>query len=113
MPQFMLCRTQRIFTVCAITMMGCLLMPSLFWQPAMAATTLQLEDGFVLTFDSGRIDIATGSGQMSDVILEKDGEILMMAEQLDVTAEGAPGSANGLFVTCRDAISRCPSKKCL
>ena len=92
MSQFMLCRTQRIFTVCAITMMGCLLMPSLFWQPAMAATTLQLEDGFVLTFDSGRIDIATGSGQMSDVILEKDGEILMMAEQLDVTAEGAPGS---------------------
>ena len=92
MPQFMLRRTQRIFTVCAITMMGCLLMPGLFWQPAMAATTLQLEDGFVLSFDSGQIDIGTGSGQMSDVILEKDGEILMMAEQLDVTAEGAPGS---------------------
>ena len=45
-------------------------------MPASATTTLQLENGNTLSFADGSIDLATGSGELFDIALSKDGVVV-------------------------------------
>jgi len=59
--------------------------------PAMARTTLQLEDGGTISFAEGSIDMSTGSGELVDVELAEDGVVILTAEYLFIDASGAFG----------------------
>ena len=60
--------------------------------PVAANTSLQLEDGVVLSFADGSIDIRTGSGELTGVVItEYDVEVLT-ADYLMIDASGEIGS---------------------
>ena len=66
-------------------------------QQAVAATSLQLQDGITLTFEDGQMDFTTGSGQLFDVTVEEYGDAILFAEQVEIAAEGTPGSDDWLI----------------
>lgn len=68
------------------------------WSGASSARmSLQLETGEVITFDDGNLDMATGSGRMTGVMIEDGGEVLVKADFLEIAAEGTPGSRDWMI----------------
>ena len=61
-------------------------------QPVDANTSLQLEDGLVLSFADGTIDIRTGSGELEGVVITEDDIDLLTADYLMIDASGEMGS---------------------
>ena len=89
---FQLTRRSRLFCISILSMC------SVFWaNAAFARTSLQLETGEVISFDGGSLDMATGSGQMTGVIIEDRGEIILSADYLNIAAEGTPGSVDWMI----------------
>ena len=60
--------------------------------PVDANTSLQLEDGLVLSFADGTIDIRTGSGELEGVVITEDDIDLLTADYLMIDASGEMGS---------------------
>lgn len=56
--------------------------------PAAAQTTLQLENGNILSFSEGSVDMGTGSGELRDVTVLEDGEIVLRADYVFIDASG-------------------------
>ena len=63
-------------------------------SPASARTTLQLDNGNVLSFSDGSIDIVTGSGELFDVSVVEYGEEVARAEYVRIDATGNLGQAD-------------------
>ena len=59
--------------------------------PIAANTSLQLEDGVVLSFADGNIDMRTGSGELEGVVVTEDGIELLTADYLMIDASGEIG----------------------
>ena len=68
----------------------------LVFQPSLASarTTLQLENGNVLSFSDGSIDMVTGSGELFDVSVVEYGEEVARAEYVRIDATGNLGQAD-------------------
>ena len=62
-------------------------------SPASARTTLQLDNGNVLSFSDGSIDMVTGSGELFDVSVVEYGEEVARAEYVRIDATGNLGQA--------------------
>ena len=60
----------------------------LVFQPSLASarTTLQLDNGNVLSFSDGSIDMVTGSGELFDVSVVEYGEEVARAEYVRIDA---------------------------
>ena len=65
-------------------------------QPSLASarTTLQLDNGNVLSFSDGSIDMVTGSGELFDVSVVEYGEEVARAEYVRIDATGNLGQAD-------------------
>ena len=63
-------------------------------SPASARTTLQLDNGNVLSFSDGSIDMVTGSGELFDVSVVEYGEEVARAEYVRIDATGNLGQAD-------------------
>ena len=63
-------------------------------SPASARTTLQLDNGNVLSFSDGSIDMVTGSGELFDVTIVEYGEEVARAEYVRIDATGNLGQAD-------------------
>ena len=63
-------------------------------SPASARTTLQLDNGNVLSFSAGSIDMVTGSGELFDVSVVEYGEEVARAEYVRIDATGNLGQAD-------------------
>ena len=63
-------------------------------SPASARTTLQLDNGNVLSFSDGSIDMVTGSGELFDVSVVEYGEEVARAEYVRIDAAGNLGKAD-------------------
>ena len=67
-----------------------------------ARTMLQLENGVVLSFADGDIDIRSGSGELYDLEISQDGMVTLTADYLDMDADGTIGEddwyINGLVM---------------
>ena len=63
-------------------------------SPASARTTLQLDNGNVLSFSDGSIDMVTGSGELIDVSVVEYGEEVARAEYVRIDANGNLGQAD-------------------
>lgn len=71
---------------------------SFLWaNTAFSRMSLQLETGEIISFDDGNLDMATGSGQMTGVIIEDRGEVILSADFLNIAAEGTPGSVDWMI----------------
>ena len=68
----------------------------LVFQPSLASarTTLQLDNGNVLSFSDGSIDMVTGSGELFDVSVVEHGEEVARAEYVRIDATGNLGQAD-------------------
>ena len=68
----------------------------LVFQPSLASarTTLQLDNGNVLSFSDGSIDMVTGSGELFDVSVVEYGEEVARAEYVRIDATGILGQAD-------------------
>ena len=68
----------------------------LVFQPSLASarTTLQLDNGNVLSFSDGSIDMVTGSGELFDVSVLEYGEEVARAEYVRIDATGNLGQAD-------------------
>jgi len=68
----------------------------LVFQPSLASarTTLQLDNGNVLSFSDGSIDMVTGSGELFDVSVVEYGEEVARAEYVRIDATGNLGQAD-------------------
>ena len=68
----------------------------LAFQPSLASarTTLQLDNGNVLSFSDGSIDMVTGSGELFDVSVVEYGEEVARAEYVRIDATGNLGQAD-------------------
>ena len=68
----------------------------LVFQPSLvsARTTLQLDNGNVLSFSDGSIDMVTGSGELFDVSVVEYGEEVARAEYVRIDATGNLGQAD-------------------
>ena len=68
----------------------------LVFQPSLASarTTLQLDNGNVLSFSDGSIDMVTGSGELFDVSVVEYGEEVSRAEYVRIDATGNLGQAD-------------------
>ena len=68
----------------------------LVFQPSLASarTTLQLDNGNVLSFSDGSIDMVTGSGELFDVSVVEYGEEVARAEYVRIDATGNLGEAD-------------------
>ena len=68
----------------------------LVFQPSLACarTTLQLDNGNVLSFSDGSIDMVTGSGELFDVSVVEYGEEVARAEYVRIDATGNLGQAD-------------------
>ena len=68
----------------------------LVFQPSLASarTTLQLDNGSVLSFSDGSIDMVTGSGELFDVSVVEYGEEVARAEYVRIDATGNLGQAD-------------------
>ncbi len=60
-------------------------------SPASARTTLQLDNGYVMSFSDGSIDMVTGSGELFDVSVVEYGEEVARAEYVRIDATGNLG----------------------
>ena len=69
-------KTQPIFLSALTAVAMLVLQPSL----ASARTTLQLDNGNVLSFADGSIDMVTGSGELFDVVMVEYGEEIARAD---------------------------------
>ena len=63
-------------------------------SPASARTTLQLDNGNVLSFSDGSIDMVTGSGELFDVSVVEYGDEVARAEYVRIDATGNLGQAD-------------------
>ena len=63
-------------------------------SPASARTTLQLDNGNILSFSDGSIDMVTGSGELFDVSVVEYGEEVARAEYVRIDATGNLGQAD-------------------
>ncbi|MEC7585343.1 MAG: hypothetical protein VYE49_00735 [Pseudomonadota bacterium] len=63
-------------------------------SPASARTTLQLDNGNVLSFSDGSIDMVTGSGELFDVSVVEYGEEVARAEYVRIDATGNLGQTD-------------------
>ena len=63
-------------------------------SPASARTTLQLDNGNVLSFSDGSIDMVTGSGELFDVSVVEYGEEVARAEYVRIDTTGNLGQAD-------------------
>ena len=63
-------------------------------SPASARTTLQLDNGNVLSFSDGSIDMVTGSCELFDVSVVEYGEEVARAEYVRIDATGNLGQAD-------------------
>jgi len=75
-------------TLSALAIAGLLLIS----PPVEANTSLQLEDGLVLSFADGTIDIRTGSGELEGVVVTENDIELLTADYLMIDASGEIGS---------------------
>lgn len=75
-------------TLSALAIVGLLLIS----PPVEANTSLQLEDGLVLSFADGTIDIRTGSGELEGVVVTENDIELLTADYLMIDASGEIGS---------------------
>ena len=68
----------------------------LVFQPSLASarTTLQLDNGNVLSFADGSIDMVTGSGELFDVVMVEYGEEIVRADYVRIDATGNFGEAD-------------------
>ena len=68
----------------------------LIFQPSLtsARTTLQLNNGNLLSFSDGSIDMVTGSGELFDVSIVEYGEEVARAEYVRIDATGNLGQAD-------------------
>ena len=68
----------------------------LVFQPSLASarTTPQLDNGNVLSFSDGSIDMVTGSGELFDVSVVEYGEEVARAEYVRIDATGNLGQAD-------------------
>ena len=68
----------------------------LVFQPTLASarTTLQLDNGNVLSFADGSIDMVTGSGELFDVVMVEYGEEIARADYVRIDATGNFGEAD-------------------
>ena len=68
----------------------------LVFQPSLASarTTLQLDNGNVLSFSDGSIDMVTGSGELFDVSVVEYGKEVARAEYVRIDANGNLGQAD-------------------
>ena len=68
----------------------------LVFQPSLASarTTLQLDNGNVLSFSDGSIDMVTGSGELFDVSVVEYDEVVARAEYVRIDATGNLGQAD-------------------
>ena len=68
----------------------------LVFQPSLASarTTLQLDNGNVLSFSDGSIDMVTGSGELFDVSVVEYGEEVARADYVRIDASGNLGQAD-------------------
>ena len=68
----------------------------LVFQPSLASarTTLQLDNGNVLSFSDGSIDMVTGSGELIDVSVVEYGDEVVRAEYVRIDATGNLGQAD-------------------
>ena len=95
---FHLARRTRVFLIPAMALI------SVFSVNSVAARmSLQLETGEIISFDDGNLDMATGSGRMTGVVIEGQGEVIVSAESLDIAAEGTPGSRDWMI---RDLVMK-------
>lgn len=60
--------------------------------PAMAQTTIQLENGNILSFSEGSVDLSSASGELRDVTMMEDGEIILRADYVLIDASGTVDS---------------------
>ena len=63
-------------------------------SPASARTSLQLDNGKILSFSDGSIDMVTGSGELFDVSVVEYGEEVARAEYVRIDATGNLGQAD-------------------
>ena len=63
-------------------------------SPASARTTLQLDNGNLLSFSDGSIDMVTGSGELFDLSVVEYGEEVARAEYVRIDATGNLGQAD-------------------
>ena len=63
-------------------------------SPASARTTLQLDNGNLLSFSDGSIDMVTGSGELFDVSVVQYGEEVARAEYVRIDTTGNLGQAD-------------------
>ena len=68
----------------------------LVFQPSLASarTSLQLDNGNVLSFSDGSIDMVTGSGELFDLSVVEYGEEVARAEYVRIDATGNLGQAD-------------------
>ena len=68
----------------------------LVFQPTLASarTTLELDNGNVLSFADGSIDMVTGSGELFDVVMVEYGEEIARADYVRIDATGNFGEAD-------------------
>lgn len=58
---------------------------------ANARTMLQIGDGMTLSFSDGDVDVRSGSGELHDVEISEGGEVALLADYLNIDAEGTMG----------------------
>ena len=83
-------KTQPIFLSALTAVAMLVLQPSL----ASARTTLQLDNGNVLSFADGSIDMVTGSGELFDVVMVEYGEEIARADYVRIDATGNFGEVD-------------------
>ena len=83
-------KTQPIFLPALTAVAMLVLQPSL----ASARTTLQLDNGTVLSFADGSIDMVTGSGELFDVVMVEYGEEIARADYVRIDATGNFGEVD-------------------
>ena len=83
-------KTQPIFLSALTAVAMVVLQPSL----TSARTTLQLDNGNVLSFADGSIDMVTGSGELFDVVMVEYGEEIARADYVRIDATGNFGEVD-------------------
>ena len=68
--------------------LGLLMIVVALAMPAAAQTTLQLENGNILSFSEGSVDMGTASGELRDVSVIEDGEVVLRADYVFIDATG-------------------------
>jgi len=75
----------------AVALFALLLVP---FVSVTAQTTIQLENGNILSFSQGSVDMGSASGELRDVTLLQDGEIVLRADYVLIDATGTVASTD-------------------